>query len=504
MNAAGDVRGKAVRGIAWTIATGFGTRLLQMGGTLAITHFVRKDALGEVMNAAVVALTAHSLSTFGIPHYLVSRKTDRTTAWHATLTLALSGILALAITLALVSPIARWIKTPNLAHYLPLLALSTLLGRVATVPERLLQQELRFREASRARAGGELAYTVLSLGTALLGAGGMAIVAGNLARSVWSLTALSLAMPPAVWAKPHRFERPILRDMLAFGAPMGVAFWMTFAARNADNLVVSSLFGAAVVAVYNLAYNLADIPASQIGEQVGDVLAPTFLHLDGERRKAGLLRATALLGTIVFPLAIGLGVCGPTIASTLLPASWSSIGPMLTLLSALSIARPVGWTIGSYLQVTQHTRAVMMLTAFRLVVLLAAVATLGRAFGPLGACAGVGVGFGLHALASSGLVVRIEGISARGLASAVLRPLVACLPLVAAVLGTRALLVSWGVHLRGVGLAAEIVAGAIGYALGAFVFARPLVRDLIGLVAELRRGRAGVRTDAAAGSNAAV
>jgi lipopolysaccharide exporter len=504
MTAAGDVRAKAVRGIAWTVATGLGTRVLQMVGTLAFTHFVHKEAVGEVANAAIVAMTAHSLTTFGIPHYLVSRKTDRAAAWHATLLLGVSGLVAFAIALLLEAPLGRLLKSPGLGSYLPLLIVSTLLSRIATVPERLLQQQLRFGEASRARAAGELAYTIASLGLAMLGAGGMAIVAGNLARSTLWLALLSASLPPAEWATPHPFDRSLVRGMLAFGLPLGVALSLTFAARNWDNFIVSGLFGTAVVGAYSLAYNLADIPASQIGEQVGDVLTPSFAHLDEAGRKAGLVRATALLGLVVFPLAVGLGVSGPTIASTLLGPDWALVGPMLSALSMLSVARPIGWTIGSYLQTTQRSRAVMWLSALRICALLAAVAGLGRAFGPMGACAGVGVAFSLHALASAAFIVWQDGIAAGALLGAAARPLLACAPLVLAVLGTRAGLSALGVSMRGVGLMAEVVAGALGYAVGAFLFAGALTRDILRLAKELRRKRSAAKGAPSGGAAAAA
>jgi PST family polysaccharide transporter len=489
MSTTSEVRGQAVRGIAWNIATGIGVRALQLAGTLAITYFVRKDALGEVANASVVATNAHAFSSLGVPHYLVSRKTDRAAAWHGTVLLTLSGILALALTVALQVPLAGWLKSPELGRYLPWLALSTLISRIAVIPERLLQQQLKFRQTSHARAIGELTYTVVALGCAIAGAGGMAVVAANLARSGMQLATLSAALSPREWLTPHPLEKRVVRDILSFGLPMGAAYWLTFAARSADNLVVSAMFGASVVAVYNLAYNLADIPASQVGEQVGDVLVPSFVHLTADRQKAGVVRATGLLSLIVFPLAVGLGVVGPMLATTLLPAAWSALGPMLTVLSVLSVVRPIGWTIGSYLQTTQRSGVVMGLSAFRLVALLAAVGALGQAFGPLGACAGVGVAFTLHALASAIYVVRRDGLPGPALLAAILRPLAACVLLALAALGAGAALPALGRDARFVALAAQIVAGTLGYLAGVWLFARPLAKDLLRLVADLRRRR---------------
>jgi len=489
MTAAGEVRTKAVHGVAWTVATGLGTRVLQIAGTLVLTHFVQRDAVGEATNAAIVALTAHTLTTFGVPNYLVSRKTDRAAAWHATLVLTASGLLASAIVLLLQAPLSGWLKSPELGRYLPWLVLSAMLARTAMVPERLLQQRLQFREASRARAAGELAYTLVSVALAVRGWGAMAIAAGNLARSVVSLAALSLAMPPREWAVPQRYDPAVVREMLAFGLPLGVANALAFAARNWDNAIVSALFGTGVVGAYNLAYNLADVPASQIGEQVGDVLTPSFVHVDEASRKRGLVRATALLGLVVFPLAIGLGVTATTVTATLMGPSWAPVGPMLMVLAAFSVVRPIGWTIGSYLQATRRTRAVMWLSTMRLAAVFASVYGFGRAFGPLGACAGVVLAFTLHAVASAGLVVRSDRIPAAALFGAAARPLLACGPLVLAVLGARAVVASLGATPRGVGLAAEVAAGAAGYAVGTLIFSRSLARECLALAGELRRKR---------------
>ena len=72
---------------------------------------------------------------------------------------------------------------------------------------------------------------------------------------------------------------------------------------------------------------------------------------------------------------------------------------MLVLLSALSVARPVGWTVASYLQARQLPRFIFWLEALKLGLLVLGIVSFGR-MSPLWACLSVGMAFGLHALAS--------------------------------------------------------------------------------------------------------
>jgi lipopolysaccharide exporter len=125
----------------------------------------------------------------------------------------------------------------------------------------------------------------------------------------------------------------------------------------------------------------------------------------------------------------------------------------------------------------------MGLSAFRLVALVAAVAALGRAFGPLGACAGVGVAFTLHALASAVYVVSHDGLPGPALLAAIARPLAACVTLAVAAHGVTSL----GLESPFVALGSQIIAGALGYLAGVWLFARPLAQDLLRLVSDLRR-----------------
>jgi PST family polysaccharide transporter len=95
--------------------------------------------------------------------------------------------------------------------------------------------------------------------------------------------------------------------------------------------------------MYNLAYNLADVPAIQVGEQIGDVLLPSFARMDPAHRPDALVRSMTLLALVVFPLAVGLGAVAPTLVATIFNARWRPIAPMLVSCPPCPSRDPGGW-----------------------------------------------------------------------------------------------------------------------------------------------------------------
>jgi PST family polysaccharide transporter len=262
---------------------------------------------------------------------------------------------------------------------------------------------------------------------------------------------------------------------------------MVVASQTWDNLLMSALYGPAVAGAYALAYNLADIPATQVGEQISDVLTPSLVHLSPNDRRKVLIQSTAMLSLIVFPLAVGLGAVAKTLVSTLLRNAWSMVAPMLSILAFLSVVRPIGWTIGSYLSVQGRTKTIMWLSLLNVVVLFSSMGMLGHWFGPLAACYGVGIGFSTHALGSVWVVRRSEGIPLSSFLRATMPPLAASAVLAAAVFASRWWLTPHLPHLRGIALSVELIAGGIAYIAAIAAISPTMLAQLLRLVRVARR-----------------
>lgn len=478
---------KTISGAAWTIATNLGSRGVSLVGTLVLARFLDPAEYGEVLGASVVASTAMVLSSLGLGQYLVANpKAGREAGWHVTFySVGLCAVL-LGIGLLVDEHIGPFFKVDNLSQYLPWFVLVTMLDRIASVPERILYRDMRFRLVGLNNAVGEVLFPATALPLAALGWGGMSIVWGNIARSLFRVSVIVWAVDRREWLDigPVRWAKT--REIFSFGLPLCIGNIASFASRRWDNMLTSKFFGPALMGAYNLAYNLADMPASQVGEQIGDVLLPQFAQLPPKQRRVAFVQAVRMLALIMFPMAIGLGAVADTLVRAFFDDRWTQVAPMLTLLSALSLTRPIGYAVASFLQAEGRPMTVSLLEFAKVGTLFGTMLLLGP-IGPLWVCVAVGVGFALHALLAL-WVVRGEGTPFWGTLGGLLPPLLACAPMIGAVLAVR-----WAtalVHLpqngkgAAIGLCLEVLVGGVVFVASALVIARTASRELITLARE--------------------
>jgi len=293
----------------------------------------------------------------------------------------------------------------------------------------------------------------------------------------------------ASWATPARLRWSRFKDMLAFGLPLGVQGAAHGASRYWDNLAISHFFGPGAVGAYNMAYNLADIPAIQVGEQIALVLMPSMAALPRERRPRALERSTALLSLIIFPLAVGLGLIAEPLIALILPANdWQLVAPLLSMLACLSVFRPITWVLSAYLEAEAKTNRLMFLELGKIALLIGGIVAL-QPFGVRVASGAVGLAFGATAIAGIALVAR-EGPSPRRLFVGFIQPLAACGVMAAVALGARAALVGAGLTAPGLVLVAMILSGAAAYIAAALVLCRATALDLLGLLRRALRRQA--------------
>jgi len=479
-----SVAHKAARGALWTIISSMGGRAIGVIGTLAMTRFLHPQQIGEVSDAAIIAMTANWLTIWGYGQYAVVRGRGADAAevtFHATVAYMVTGAVSLGFVALFGGQLAPFFDAPAAAAYIPGMCLALYIRRLGAMPERVLSRSLNFRAAGIASMLGEFSFTITALSLAYNGYGGWSIIIANIVQSCVAVIILVRAAGLASWLTPTPLKWSRFKDMLKFGIPLGIQGLAHGGSRYWDNLAISHFFGPAVTGAYNMAYNLADIPAIQIGEQIALVLMPSMAELPRERRPRALERSTALLSMIIFPLAVGLGAVAYPLIDLILPSNeWQLVAPLLTVLACLSVFRPITWVLSAYMEAESKTNRLMILEIAKVLLLVAGIVVF-QSFGPRAAAGAVGVAFGLTAIAGVAMVLR-EGPSPRRLLVGFFQPLVCCAIMGAVCFGVHELFVNIGWDHPAVLLAAMIVAGALAYVASALVICRTTAKDLLDLL----------------------
>jgi PST family polysaccharide transporter len=482
---------KATAGAVWTIGAGLLSRSVGLIGTLILTRFLAPEVMGEVVTAAVVAFMANWATQLGFNQYVLVRGDQgKEPIFHATVLSVGSALLVFA-PLALAAPlIGPLVNAPNLHLYLPGMTLAVFIRRLGAVPDKLLLKRMKFRTVAAAAALGEVSYTCVAIALVVTTElGGTAIVVGNIVQAcvITGITAAACGLES--WLTPVRLRWERVKEIFLFGLPLGIEAFLYESARYGDKVVFTRLFGAARTGEYNLAYNLADLPAAYVGEQVSNVLLPTLLHVDAHHRKRVLVRAIGMLALVTFPMAAGLAIISRTLVDVLLPDQWHGVATFLSVLALGSVFRPINGMISQYLLSVERNAALMGLELLRVAVLFGGLVILGFG-GPFAAAVAVGLGGFAH---TCGLVRAIhgDGTFLKGLMKVLRAPVLSCVAMGVVVLSIRASFGPVDGYREGILLAAELLGGVCTYPIAMFVFGRSVTLEALTLArGVLQPGRA--------------
>jgi len=485
-----SVARQAAHGVAWNMLFGVGSRAVQLVGQLFLTRWILPHDYGATMAAWVAVLTAGCLTSFAFGQQLIAKKAPPEIAFQAAVVHIAIGAVAMITVCLIRDPLSDAFDEPEMGQYVLGYAVAHMFERLRYVPERLLVRALRFRTVATINGLGAIAYTGSALLTAKVWSwGGYAMVFAALVRGALTFVLCIRAAPRQEWLVRARVRAADVRDLFAYGLPIMIAIVSDLAATRWDNLIVLNLFNAEVMGNYTLAYSLAEMPVLNIADQIAEVLMPSFSRMEDEQRLRAVVRAAALMGLVVSPLGVGLGAVASTVVDAFIDRRWTLMGPMLAILSIMTVFRPMTWSATAYAQAVQKTRIVMYASFLRAGFVLSLVAIFGAVTrDPNWVCIGAGLGYAIHAVVVITLAGRQTGFPVGAYLVGVLRPLLACVPMFLAVLGIKNVLEAASVP-AAASLAVQVTVGVIVYVISAFVLVRSSVNELLRLGREALRRR---------------
>jgi PST family polysaccharide transporter len=331
----GDLAQRSRAGTIWSVVNSGAKHGMDLLVFLLLARWLAPEAFGLMALVSTAMVVAVTLAELGLTEALVQRRrlpgvVVDTAFW---LLLGAAGVLA-AVLAVLAWPVSRAYGQPEL---LPLIwALCPLVVVVAlnTVPQALMQRELRFRPLALRGMAGTLAGGAAGLGLAWLGADVWSLVAQQL---VAGGVGLVLLWAQTDWRPRWRFSRAAVRRLLGFGRHVLVTRCLNVVASKVDDAVIGLVLGPVALGVYAVASRLRLALEQLFCQGVDAVALSAFSRLSSKRESLAqaYLGATRTALALALPVFLSAAWLAPACLPLLIGSQWdAAMAPLQALLLA--------------------------------------------------------------------------------------------------------------------------------------------------------------------------
>ena len=304
-------------------------------GNWIAAYFLSPEDFGVNFFVILLLMGLQLFSDVGIaPSVIRSERTyDQrflNTAWTMQV---LRGLFLYVCAVSLAVPWAEFYDSPVLIQLIPVAALTVIFDGFVSIRMITANRDLNLARVAILR--------IVSQGFAIIVIVSIAYLTG----SVWSLvfgavasSSMNLALSYFILKGPKNhfaLERPAVKEIFTFGRWIFVSSAVTFIASRADGLILGKLLSQKDIGLYFIAFQVAQLPNSVVGQLAGKVLFPLYSRIgvaNGQlKRKYMEYRVPFVVGS-GWLLAMLIAVGAPIIVA-IYPSEYSGVKTIIQLLS---------------------------------------------------------------------------------------------------------------------------------------------------------------------------
>lgn len=286
----GGTRGRAVRGAAYTTIAQFFQMFVRLAGNVVLARLLTPVEFGIMQLVGVVTQALYMLSDLGtgtavIQHQRGSDLTFIRTAWTIQI---IRGLAISLIGVAISYPLALFYANADASVNVlfPVFAVSTasmIINGCISISIYTKARDLAFGRLILLDAGTQVVGTIANIVAAYYLRNVWALVIGNVITALMR-TFLSYTILPQV---PLRlcWDRTARQELMHFGKWVFVSTLLTFAAMQADRLILGHFFTSGLLGLWGIAFMLASVPSDILTRIGAGVLMPVY----SKTRKDGLV-----------------------------------------------------------------------------------------------------------------------------------------------------------------------------------------------------------------------
>lgn len=343
---------------------------------------------------------------------------------------------ALATLCAAMAPLlATFYHEPRLLWMTIAIGAGFLISGAAAQYRASLTRDMRFSLLTIIDVGALFVSVAVGIGMAVAGFGYWSLVGMTVSLNVATVVSLWVA---GGWLPGPPRRGVGVGSMLKYGGTVTLNAVVAYIAFSVDKVLVGRFWGADVLGIYGRAYQLINLPTSNLNAAIAQVGFPALSRLQDnpERMKSYFLKGYGLFLSLVIPITMGCALFAEDIIRVFLGPQWGAAVPVFQLLApsvfAFKMINPFGW----FMQATgRAARSLYLGLILAPIVILGYIA--GLPYGATGVAAGFSIGLVLLVVPLIYAATRDTPITVVDTFRVVMRPVVSIL------IGAGATLALW-------------------------------------------------------------
>ncbi len=341
-----SLSGKVVRGGMWVFALRITNRGLGFIRTIILARLLAPEDFGLLGIAMLAISTLETFSQTGFQTALIQKKDNvesyLDTAWTVS---AIRGTVLFSILFFSAPIVAKFFNSPQAILIIKVIAISTLLSGFRNIGLLYFQKELEFNKQFVFSLATTLTNLSVSVSLAFVLRNVWALVWGGLAANLVGLFLSYILHPyrPRIVIDKEKF-----RDLFGFGKWVVGSGILVFLITQGDDIFVGKMLGVTALGLYQMAYTLSNLPATEITHVISQVTFPAYSKLQNDLSKIreAYLKVLQVTVFISIPLAAGIFVLAPDFAKIFLGEKWLPMVPAMRVLVLSGLVRSVQATTG--------------------------------------------------------------------------------------------------------------------------------------------------------------
>lgn len=318
-----------MKGVSWRLVGDIGGYLIQVGFVAIMARYLTLYEFGLVSAAIITNRFLNTVSSISVGNTIYQAKhiTDG----------QISALFYMQLVIFSLIACLGYFSAPHIGSFFGEPAVSFMVQVIVWVliiegllfPQIMMIRDLEFDRLVKRQLASQVIGSAIGIGAAVYGYG------------IWSLViriyAEKLVMMICVWSGANWFPAtPSFHTsgkLCLFGLNLLGSRVLTFVSQNSAHVILGRVVGLATMGSFNIAYNLAIIPANKIQGGLITVLIPAAAKVSEEESSRGYYSGLFILSFFFAPIMFGIGSVAVPMIAVVYGPGYEPVAAMLPFLA---------------------------------------------------------------------------------------------------------------------------------------------------------------------------